>query len=80
MTVLVCSTKSCNKSFALTFQNDLKPDDVKKMLKQNNPEAAIRMLITRSSGVIEVIPENRKYIEHAADFVINDSYTSERLA
>ena len=79
MTVLVHSIKGSKKSFVLTFQNGLTPDDVKRILKQNAQEAAVRMLISRSSGVLEVHPESRQAVEHFADFVISDAYTVERL-
>ena len=80
MTVLIHSDQRSKKSFVLTFQNSLTLADVKRILKQNAQEAAVRMLISRSSGVMEVRPESRQAVEHFADFVISDGYTVERLA
>ena len=79
MTVLVHSTKGSKKSFVLTFRNGVTPGEVKKILKENKQEMAIRMLISRSSGVVAVRPESERAISHLADFVIGDDYTSERL-
>ena len=80
MTVLVHLTKGSSKSFVLTFQNGLTQADVKQILEHHKQEAAIRMLITRSSGVMAVEPEYRRKVQHIADFVIGDSYTTQRLA
>ena len=80
MTVLVHSNKGSHKSFVLSFQNGVTPSDVKSILKSNAQEAAVRLLISRSSGVLEVRPESRQVLEHLADFVISETYTTERLA
>ena len=80
MTVFVSSSKGSSKSFVLTFENGLTADDVKQILKEHSHEAAVRLLISRSSGVVAVRPESRRTVEHIADFVIADKYTAERLA
>ena len=80
MTVLVCSSKGSKKSFVLSFQNGISANEVKHILRLNPQETAVRMLISRSTGVMAVRPESRRTIEHIADFVIGDSYTTERLA
>jgi len=80
MTVLIQANKTTKKSFVLSFQNSLTPADIKKILKSNPFEAAVRLLISRSSSIVAVQPESEKTVGRLVDFIVGDSFTSQSLA
>ena len=79
MKIFVRKRRGLGKSLVLTFDKTVTAGDVRKILSDEDHDAAIRRLIAKSAGFAHVSDRHTKKIEAAAKFTVGERYVTEKL-
>lgn len=79
MKVLVRLNHQSKQSFLLSFKENITAKKVRRILKENKHDLAVQMLLGKAIHMMEVPVRQTRKAGLAADFVVSDHYTAERL-